>query len=597
MAQKTKGITIQIGGDTTGLNKALEKTNSAIKKTQDNLKFIDMALKLDPTNVDLIAQKQRALADAVKLTTAKLKALKKAHEEAAKGLANGTVSQEQYDLLGRQIVFTTDSLKGYKKALAEASAVSAAFQSDLARVKEGLSKVESVSGTIAEKTAMASKVAAGVIAGMSAIAVKAMNTADDIKTLAQQTGLTTEEIQKMQYASDLVDVSLDSMTGALARLTNNMRSTSELTTQAFTQLGVSVVGADGHMRNANEVFYDTLQALSRVGNETERDQLAMQLFGRSANELAGIIDDGGASLKAYGEQAAEVGAIWSEETLNALAALKDQLDTLKNLAASSLGEASASAITALMPTIESFMEVISSLLQSIGSIDGETLKFVATLLGLVAIISPLSAGINLLSSGIIHLLDILPGIASFIAGLDPKTAALAATLAFMVGLIMQISNAWSDMTGMEKITSVLGALIATASAAAIALGAFQSAATLGVAAAGIVAGVIAVTAAINAATKRKNEANARGIPMMADGGELWRGSAVVGDAGPELLTMENGHAIVQPLTNNTYNNTTNNYGSRGAQVIQVTLDGRVVAQQLYDPLQEVANAHGQSWTR
>jgi hypothetical protein len=66
---------------------------------------------------------------------------------------------------------------------------------------------------------------------------------------------------------------------------------------AFNDLGVSVTNADGSMRDAESVFNDTLKALSQIDNETERDQKAYEIFGKSADQLAGIIDDGGAALQ------------------------------------------------------------------------------------------------------------------------------------------------------------------------------------------------------------------------------------------------------------------------------------------------------------
>ena len=106
MANRIKGITVEIGGDTTKLSKALEGVNKTIKNTQTQLKDVEKLLKLDPTNTELLSQKQRLLADSITATKDKLATLKTAAEQANQALTNGEISQEQYDALQREIVET-----------------------------------------------------------------------------------------------------------------------------------------------------------------------------------------------------------------------------------------------------------------------------------------------------------------------------------------------------------------------------------------------------------------------------------------------------------------------------------------------------------
>lgn len=99
MANRIKGITIEISGDTTGLDKALKGVNTNIRNTQSALKDVNRLLKLDPTNSELLAQKQKLLQSAVKETSDKLTALKDADKQAKVQLENGTLGQEKYDAL------------------------------------------------------------------------------------------------------------------------------------------------------------------------------------------------------------------------------------------------------------------------------------------------------------------------------------------------------------------------------------------------------------------------------------------------------------------------------------------------------------------
>ena len=111
MANRIKGITVEIGGDTTKLSKALEGVNKDIKGTQTQLKDVQKLLKLDPTNTELLSQKHKLLADAVSATKEKLEVLKTAAEQANTALANGEISQQQYDALQREIIETENELK------------------------------------------------------------------------------------------------------------------------------------------------------------------------------------------------------------------------------------------------------------------------------------------------------------------------------------------------------------------------------------------------------------------------------------------------------------------------------------------------------
>ena len=111
MASRIQGITVEIGGDTTKLQNALKGVNGQIKSTQSQLKDVNKLLKLDPGNTELLAQKHKLLGEAVNETKEKLATLKTAAEQANTALANGEISQEQYDALQREIVETEQELK------------------------------------------------------------------------------------------------------------------------------------------------------------------------------------------------------------------------------------------------------------------------------------------------------------------------------------------------------------------------------------------------------------------------------------------------------------------------------------------------------
>lgn len=116
-----KGLTVQIGGDTTGLQNALKNVNTQIRTTQSELRDINNLLKLDPTNTELLSQKQKALSDEINSTKEKLENLKTAEQQVQQQFAEGKISQEQYDALKREIIDTEQSLKSLEDTVGSGS--------------------------------------------------------------------------------------------------------------------------------------------------------------------------------------------------------------------------------------------------------------------------------------------------------------------------------------------------------------------------------------------------------------------------------------------------------------------------------------------
>ena len=433
MAAKIRGITVEIGGDTTGLTKALKQVNSEIKSTQSQLKDVEKLLKLDPGNTELLTQKQQLLAKTVSETKEKLAALKQAEEQLK--AAGVDENSAQFMALKREIIDTENSLKSAEKA-------AGSFSVSLSKASNAAKELSSKAELVAQKTKVLSAAAAGVITGLAGAAYSAVQASDELNTLAKQSGLTTAEIQKMNYAADIVDVSSDSIIGALKKMRKNMNSTSSDVQAAWDKIGVSAKDANGEFRDSTEVFYEVLEGLSKIENETERDIVAMSLFGKSADELAGIIDDGGAALKAMGEEAESLGLIMDQDTLDSLNAVNDQIDRLKAQAKGTLAQSGAKAMEALLPVFEKVTEAISKLLEWIGSLNTEQLETILTIAAIVAAISPVAGIIAKISGAVGTLLDFLPTLQTMFSAVTGFLAAnpwvlIAAAVAAAVILIIQ----------------------------------------------------------------------------------------------------------------------------------------------------------------
>lgn len=619
--ENIKGITIQIGGDTSGLDKALKGVNDEIKTTQTNLKLVDKALKLDPKNTELVEQKQRLLGKAVEETERKLNALKQAQKEAADQLKNGDIGQEAYDELNRRVVFATKAFEDAKKAAND-------FNASTANLSASLDGVSTKAKSVADATRGLSAAAGGLLVALGGAAVNSAKYADDLNTLSAQTGISAEDLQKMQYAADRVDVDVDTIAGAMSKMRKSMVSDSGASAEAFARIGVSVRDSSGQLRDSSTVFYEVLQGLSRVGNETERDALAMDIFGRSADQLAGIVDDGGAALKALGQEAEDMGLILDEQTLGSLNAFNDQLDQLKAQATAEIVSAGASALEALSPILETIIGAVSRILQFIGDLDPKLITAIATIAAIVAAISPVASIIGTISGAIAKFLTYLPAIKAAFAAVSAFVAAnplvlIGVAVGALVAAIIThwdkikpiLAEVWEKIKDVAtKVADVIKGAIEKVQAAFQAVKDFfvgiwetiKEAAKEKINA--IIGFVNKGIEAINKFTSKINESGVgkffginigqiSTIPALAGGGVLQSGSALVGERGPELLTMRNGAAAVQPLstTTNTYN--TINQTSRQPVQINLVLDGMVAARALYDPLRAVSGQRGPSFVK
>lgn len=279
MASRIKGITVEIGGDTTGLDKALKSVNSSIKTTQSSLKDVNKLLKLDPANTELLTQKQKLLKDAVTSTKEKLDALKQAQEQARQQLESGTLGQDKYDALQREIIETEQELKRLQEQAIEANAA-------LAKIEKVGGKLESVGSSISG----AGQKLLPVTAGIAALGAAAVKTAADFDTAMSQvaavSGATGDELQALRdkaremgektkfSASEAAEAmnymamagwkskdmisGIDGIMSLAAASGEDLATTSDIVTDALTAFGLSAKDS-GH-------FADILAAASSNAN-------------------------------------------------------------------------------------------------------------------------------------------------------------------------------------------------------------------------------------------------------------------------------------------------------------------------------------------
>ena len=448
MADRIKGITIEIGGNTTELQTALKDVNKHLKDTQTELKDVNKLLKLDPKNVDLLKQKQKLLTDAIGDTKKKLDTLKTAQSQYAEG-------SKEWNAIEREIVDVTNELEKLEKQYKEFGSVAA---QQIAATGKSMQDFGNSVTNVGQKLQPVSTAAAAVGAGLLALAYNSVTASDDLNTLAKQTGFTTEEIQQMQYAADRIDVSFEDIAGALKKLKPKISENNE----TLKSLGVSTKNVDGTLRDATDVFYDAVVALSHIENETERDQVAMELFGKSADSLSGIIDDGGAALRQYGKEAKDLGLIMSQDTLDSLNSINDAIDTIKAQMGAALAKLGATIAQVFLPALQKLTPIIEKIAERIAQITPQQAELILKIIGIVAVLGPLLTIGGKLISGIGTVLTFAPKIVTAVAAVGTAVKAASTAVAGFVAANAGMIAAVGGYVILFAAAAAAGALLAKA---------------------------------------------------------------------------------------------------------------------------------------
>lgn len=305
--------------------KALEK---AVKdSTEAHVKQGGSVDALDKRTLDLTRQLNRAKVAEIEMNDAleeNAKYLKEA-EESADGCA------KSIDGYGKAVKEAADETNGATDGLSE-------FSDTLAGLKDSVAAGD-IGGIVSSLGAMKGLLVGGaIVSGLKEVAEKIWDVAkagaayaDDILTMSTVTGLSTDALQEYQYMADLVDVSVETITGSITKLTRNMLQAKDGTgeqAEAFAALGIQITNADGSLRDAQEVWDEVITALGQMSNETERDAYAMVLMGKSAQDLNPLIEAGADKINALRQEAHEAGAVLDEDMLATLGEMQDAFDRL-----------------------------------------------------------------------------------------------------------------------------------------------------------------------------------------------------------------------------------------------------------------------------
>lgn len=457
--------TITLGLDSGEFTGGITDVNRKMKLLDEEFKLAQEQAKGYGNETDVLKLKQSKLGEQIQLQTKKVELSKEKYDKA---LESGKATDKQLDNLKLSYIKNqtelqklNNELSAYSKESEEANEKSGTFGDTIRGLASSLGlEVSPALESVASKFDGISKETGTAILGIGAIVtsfakctIEAGKMADDLLTLSTTTHITTDELQKMRYASNLLDVDVDTMTGSITKLTNNMESArdgSKTLTDQFKKLGIRITDSRGNLRDANQVFYEAIDALGKVKNETERDALAMDLFGKSAKDLNPLIEAGSDKLKELGIQAENMGMVMGQGELDKLGKFNDvfeemgkQTDALKN----SLGLALLPILTGLFEAISKIpvpvlqtIVVIATIVSSIVMVVKAIKSMTDTAKSIKGFFTTVSEGGMKTSTKIMLVVAALIALAAIIAVIIGKSGELDRTMSNVGNSINQVSG-------------------------------------------------------------------------------------------------------------------------------------------------------------
>lgn len=463
MAARTISATIALNGEQ-AFNNAMKSINSNLRVLKSELSATSSSFSGQANSLTALTAKNKQLSEIYDQQKEKVRALEQAVKESAEKYGENSQQTDrlkisynqarvELDRLGQELQEnaqymeeaknSTDqcatSIDEYGNRVKDASDNSEDFgttgQSSFLEVGEAL-----ITAGIAEKVADIAKKLADA-------AKEAASFADEVLTLSAKTNISTDALQGYMYAAELADVSVETITASMQRNIRSMGSAADGTAQyanAYKQLGVAVQDSNGDLRDSQEVFWELIDALGQMSNETERDEIAMTLLGKSAQDLNPLIEAGADRMRELAEEAASVGYIMSGETLQALGALDDQFQRLDGAATAAKNAIGA----AYAPEMKNLSAIATEALTAVSNFSQENRELVA---GVGAAGAALAAGTTAVAGyaaaakGVVALKAVLASV-GVAAG---PAAAVLGIIAATLGVIVSYSGKLNDLGKIE----------------------------------------------------------------------------------------------------------------------------------------------------
>ena len=583
MANRIKGITIEIGGDTTGLKKALSDVDKSIRDTQSDLKDVERLLKIDPKNTELLAQKQKLLTQAIADTNDKLKVLREAEKQVQQQVKEGKASQEQYDALKREIVATEQAEKNLSGQLKDTKA---ALDSQGDSMDKGVLKAELLKDAlikIAQKLVEVVKASVSYNARMESFTAAFTSFLGSAEEAQKAIANIKKDAATMPFgASELIEANQALITTGEA---------AEDARDNINALAAAVAATGG----GNAELSRMSQNLAQIRNTGKATSVDIKQFANAGINIFGLLSD---YAEATGQDVEKLEYTYenvtaairmsTEEGGRYYGAMEAQAQTYNgqlNSLKANIQDALGTTFQSVSDTLKN--QVFPAISKALDSIDFEKLSAeIKSIVDAVAAIMPVVSAVAKLVFGAVG--DVLEAIAPIA---DRIKAIFNGVIDFIVHIFTgQWKKAWESLVSVAK-NLFLGIVDTIIGAINTIIGTINRVIELITGKSGLISKIPTTSTWARATTSSGPKVLPGGQnALMAAGGVISHGSAIVGDNGPELLTMNGGVATVQPI-----NNTTNVgginlsvYGAQGQSVQEL-------AEVVMDRIQSAVNQRGAVW--
>lgn len=444
MANNIKGITVEIGGNTAPLDKALKDVNRTTRDLQSELREVDRQLKLDPTNTTLLTQKQKLLAESVTSTKVKLETLKEAEKQAQQQFKQGKISEEQYRALQREVIKTEQQLKNLESQASKSNVT-------LSKISTTANKVGEAAGNVAGKMAPVTLAIAGAGAAAAKMGSDYTESLNKVEVAFKENAKGVEDwskttLDKFGIASG---TALD-----MSSLFGDMATSMGLSTGEASKMSMSLVGLSGDLASfknigikeaetaLNGIFTGETESLKRLGIVMTQTNLEQYAYSKGITKKIQDMTEAEKVQLRYNYV--------MEKTSNAqgdFARTSDGAANSTRVATESIKEASSTVGVMLAPIIAEAAQYIASMAKSFASLDDDTKKVILTIIALVAAIAPIAG--------------LISGIATIVGTVTAVVGTFTAAMGLLNGTLLVASPAATALAGaITFLTGPVGIAIA-----------------------------------------------------------------------------------------------------------------------------------------